>query len=762
MSLKISKDKTNYNYIADIPISNTTTEILVSGTTTQIHKISINGSFCLSGQLRLWVKEVGSNKYIDTKYIFDFEIPDSLKTIYEGSVDSFKLATETSIITRIRPNLIDYYPTNFSIFIRGTLPATRTDLVGENVQIIKLSGSKGKNGAQGPQGIQGNIGPIGPQGIQGDPGPPGDPGPQGDPGPPGDDGVIGVDGIPGPQWYYDDIAPDPGINDIGSINGDFFIKTDTGHVYEKSGGLWGSPVFQFPAPGLQGPEGIPGSAWFHGAMAPNPGVNDIGSIDGDFFINTLNGDVYRKASGLWGTKLFQIRGARGLRGSLWYHGDGVPGVDVFPSGAILDDYYVNTQGGAIYQLLFTTGWTNTGETMPMPGPIGDTGPQGPRGSMWYFDADVPGGGNTAGSLEDDYFINTLTGDMYVKGVSSWGSPIATFPLTGPIGPQGIRGSLWWNGNGVPGVIIGVQDGDYYVNTEAGSNHGDTYYYHTGVWTEVAQLNGIVGADGADGYNGHRWFYGTSNPILGQPGEASTSVIGDFYLNLTTRYLYTKTSMNPTWIFLQDFSMGPPGPTGPQGIQGIQGPRGFANRWFVADGSPSAENTDGSIDEDLFFDNSEDAGWIYRREDGLWVLIGQLMGVQGPQGIQGIQGAPGPSGISGDSAIGAPAPFLTKSIVSGEVSIDLSSGYQQYLVSMTENLTTWTFTNLPDAGKFIEIYITITQGAVTPYSCASPATAGRTAGGYEWIIDPELSSKEMLVVHIFSDGTKVLFPTGVQV
>lgn len=703
MSFKISKDKSSYNYISDIPISNTSTEIVISGTA-NVHNISVNGAYCQSGQLRLWIKEAGSTKYIDTKYIFDFEILSSLKTIYEGNITSFKLVVETAIVAKLKPNLIDYYPSNFSIFIQGTTAGVAPESIDTNTKVVRITGSRGRDGSVGPQGPQGEPGPPGPPGADGVIGVDGLPGP---PGQDGVDGVDGVDGAPGTTWFYDIVAPS-GLNTIGSIDGDFFIKTDTGHVYEKVSGSWGSPVFQFPAPGLQGADGE--------------------------------------------------QGDRGIRGSLWHYGEGLPGSGGRGAGAILEDFYVNTQGGAVYTLT-ETGWIDTDFDLPMPGPIGDTGETGPRGATWFNDEGAPV--SVPGSVNDDYYVDILTGDIYQKVGGSWGSPIANFPFPGPQGPQGIRGSLWFNGNGAPGVIVGVQNGDYYINTEAGSNHGDTYYYDNG-WTQVAQLNGIVGADGADGYNGHRWFYGTGNPLVLQPPEASTSVVGDFYLNLTTRYLYTKTTMGPTWIFLQDFSMGPPGPTGPQGIQGIQGPAGIANRWFVDDGAPTIYNTVGSINNDLFFDSSDESGWVYRKESGIWVPIGRIVGATGPQGLQGIQGDPGPSGISGESAIGAPAPFLTKSIVSGEVSIDLASGYQQYLITMTEDLNTWTFTNLPDAGKFIEIYITMIQGAVTSYDCVSPATSGRTAGGYEWIIDPELSSKEMLVLHIFSDGTKVLFPTGVQV
>lgn len=99
---------------------------------------------------------------------------------------------------------------------------------------------------------------------------------------------------------------------------------------------------------------------------------------------------------------------------------------------------------------------------------------------------------------------------------------------------------------------------------------------------------------------------------------------------------------------------------------------------------------------------------------------------------------------------------------GVVAIDLSTLNSRYDLTLTENVTSWTFTNVPASGTFKEIIVTIIQHASAAKTVASPATTGRTAGGIAWVADTTLSSREALVLHCFSDSTRTLFPTGRQV
>ena len=55
---------------------------------------------------------------------------------------------------------------------------------------------------------------------------------------------------------------------------------------------------------------VAGAEWLSGSGAPSGGTGD----DGDFYLDTATGDVYKKVSGSWGAKLMTISGAQGVQG----------------------------------------------------------------------------------------------------------------------------------------------------------------------------------------------------------------------------------------------------------------------------------------------------------------------------------------------------------------------------------------------------------------------------------------------------------------
>lgn len=97
--------------------------------------------------------------------------------------------------------------------------------------------------------------------------------------------------------------------------------------------------------------------------------------------------------------------------------------------------------------------------------------------------------------------------------------------------------------------------------------------------------------------------------------------------------------------------------------------------------------------------------------------------------------------------------------SGVVTIDASGTSNYYTLTLTENVTGWSFSNLPEAGKYTDITVEIIQNASSSKTCVSPATAGRTAG-FSWSVSGVLSSRETLGIRLFSDGTRYLYPSGV--
>lgn len=130
----------------------------------------------------------------------------------------------------------------------------------------------------------------------------------------------------------------------------------------------------------------------------------------------------------------------------------------------------------------------------------------------------------------------------------------------------------------------------------------------------------------------------------------------------------------------------------------------------------------------------------------------ITGQKGPAGPAGPAGATGPAGNS------MTRPAATLSISSGVVTVDLSSGTEVYELTLSENVTSWTFNNPPASGYVAEIRIDVIQHASAAKTCVSPATAG-TAGG-AWTVSSALSSRESLGIAVNSAGARQLYPSGV--
>lgn len=126
--------------------------------------------------------------------------------------------------------------------------------------------------------------------------------------------------------YSGPSAPDA---NIGSVN-DFYINETSGELYQKkSQDSWGDPILT-----LKGEKGRDGVMWFSGEGAPSD-VKD--SIVGDFYLDTLNFDVYQKTGdGAW-TPLGSIEGKAG---TLWFHGKELPEKNVAAETAKNGDYYM--------------------------------------------------------------------------------------------------------------------------------------------------------------------------------------------------------------------------------------------------------------------------------------------------------------------------------------------------------------------------------------------------------------------------------------
>jgi hypothetical protein len=136
-------------------------------------------------------------------------------------------------------------------------------------------------------------------------------GPQGAEGPSGDDGADGT------IWYTG--SSNPGAST--GVNGDLYLNTNDGSVWQKSGGSW-SNIANITGPqgvqgteGTEGPEGpsgddgADGAIWYTGSS--NPGAST--GVNGDLYLNTDDGSVWQKSGGSW-SNIANITGPQGEQG----------------------------------------------------------------------------------------------------------------------------------------------------------------------------------------------------------------------------------------------------------------------------------------------------------------------------------------------------------------------------------------------------------------------------------------------------------------
>jgi hypothetical protein len=113
----------------------------------------------------------------------------------------------------------------------------------------------------------------------------------------------------GSTWYNGSGAPAGGLG----ADGDYYLDDDTGNVYAKAAGVW-SVVANIKGPtgttGATGATGDPGSVWREGSGAPSNGLG----INGDFYLDGDNGDVYLKATGTYSI-VANIKGPTGATGA---------------------------------------------------------------------------------------------------------------------------------------------------------------------------------------------------------------------------------------------------------------------------------------------------------------------------------------------------------------------------------------------------------------------------------------------------------------
>ena len=235
----------------------------------------------------------------------------------------------------------------------------------------------------------------------------------------GDNGLDGQDGTNGSLWYNGSGFP-PVI--LGTET-DMYIDNDTGNYYQKITGTWtlqGNLKGPQGDPGSQGPQGDPGPVGPQGIQGETGPQGETGE-QGPQGIPGPPG-----APGL--------PGVDGEDGNIWLNGSGVPATGLGED----EDYYLNDDNGDYYLKIAGT-WTLQGN---LTGPAGSDGADGADG------ADGPQGPQ---------------GDPGPQGIQGDPGPAGA---DGVDGADGLDGATWYNGTGVPGSGLGV-DNDYYLNDDNG-------------------------------------------------------------------------------------------------------------------------------------------------------------------------------------------------------------------------------------------------------------------------------------------------------
>ena len=286
------------------------------------------------------------------------------------------------------------------------------------------------------------------------------------------------------------------------------------------------------------------------------------------------------------------------------------------------------------------------------------GVQGVDGKSVTGAAGAPGA-TTPGNAGDTY-INTLTGDTYIKQGNTWvlnGNIRGAKGDTGTNGTNGLDGKSVTGAPGNPGATTPGNTGDTYINTTT----GETFVYNGTTWVSNGNIKGPKGDTGTNGTNGADGKSVTGAP--GNPGATTPGNTGDTYINTTTgeTFVYNGT----TWVSNGSIK-GPKGDTGTNGLDGksVTG----------APGNPGA-TTPGNTG-DTYINTTTGETFVYNGTT--WVSNGNIKGPKGDTGASGPKGDTGTNGTSVTSGTTLPASGAT-----GDTFINTNTGE-----TFVYNGTTW--------------------------------------------------------------------------
>ncbi|HGL0020991.1 TPA: G5 domain-containing protein [Streptococcus pneumoniae] len=387
-------------------------------------------------------------------------------------------------------------------------------------------GLQGRDGAQGPKGADGQRGPAGPQGPKGE---------QGNPGTPGKDGksLIAVKNGTETKVYVEDPArpgqplnPNQPLATItdgrNGTNGQSPTITATRSVQNGKNGVLvtitpvgGRPQTTFVEDGQKGADGktptvtiTEGQNGTHTLTVHNPGSPDVTTTIRD-----------------------GATGQAGRDGKDVLNGK----VNPQPNQGKNGDKYINTETGDVY-VKNNGNWDKEGN---IKGPKGDKGADGAKGE------------------KGDQGERGLTGAQGAKGAD------------GAVGRDGRDGKDVLNGKANPEAHQG-KDGDKYVNTET----GDVFVKNNGNWDKEGNIKGPKGDKGERGEDGK------TPEVTVTPGKDGHS----------TDITFTVPGKDPVTVNVKDGENGLNGKTPKVDLLRVQGKNGNPSHTIVT--FYTDENNDG--------------------------------------------------------------------------------------------------------------------------------------------------------------------------
>ena len=384
--------------------------------------------------------------------------------------------------------------------------------------------------------------------------------------------------------------------------GDKYVNTTTGDIFVKKNGQWereGNLKGPKGDKGEDGAAGATGAAGQNGENGQNgrdgkdilSGTSDPTSEtgkEGDKYVNTTTGDIFVKKNGQW-EREGNLKGPKGDKGETGAAGatgaagqngengqNGRDGKDILSGTSDPTsetgkegDKYVNTTTGDIF-VKKNGQWEREGN---LKGPKGDKGEDGAAGATGAAGQNGENGQNgrdgkdilsgttdpmSESGKEGDKYVNTTTGDIFVKKNGQWEregnlkGPKGDKGETGAAGATGAAGQNGQNGRDGKDILSGTTDptsetgkeGDKYVNTTT----GDIFVKKNGQWEREGNLKGPKGDNGKDGAAGETGAAG-QNGQNGRDGKdilsgttdptSETGKEGDKYVNTTTGDIFVK-------------------------------------------------------------------------------------------------------------------------------------------------------------------------------------------------------------------------------